>query len=55
MRKIFPMKFEGSTGGDVAEAWLTKMENYFEIKNYSEITKAIWGALQLAGEESNGG
>lgn len=53
MRKISPLKFEGSTNGDEVEAWLIQMEKYFETRNYYEVTKLVWGAYQLSGEASN--
>lgn len=48
MRKITP-KFEGSTSGEESEAWLIQMEKYFEIRNYLEVTKFVWGSFQLVG------
>ncbi|KAH9315732.1 hypothetical protein KI387_024359, partial [Taxus chinensis] len=34
-----PPKFDGTTLGDVAEKWLSEMEKYFSIQNFSEETK----------------
>lgn len=52
MKNVTPPKFDGTMSGDVVEAWLIEMEKYFEIKNYFEVTKAVWGTYKLAGEAS---
>ena len=50
IKKIKPPKFAGSESYEEAEAWLTEMEQYFEIRNYSEISKAVWGIYHFTGE-----
>jgi hypothetical protein len=50
IKKIKPPKFSGTDFGEEAEAWLTKMEQYFEIRNFSETSKAVWGIYQFTGE-----
>ncbi|KAH9311697.1 hypothetical protein KI387_026732, partial [Taxus chinensis] len=52
IKMISPPKFDGTTLGDGAENWLSEME-YFAIRNFSEETKAIWGAYQLSHEASS--
>ena len=41
IKKIKPPKFSGSESGEEAEAWLIEMEQYFEIRNFSETSKAV--------------
>ena len=41
IKKIKPPKFVGSESGEDVETWLTKMEQYFKIRNFSKISKAI--------------
>ncbi|KAH9292052.1 hypothetical protein KI387_042767, partial [Taxus chinensis] len=53
IKRISPPKFDGTTLGDGAENWLSEMEKYFAIRNFSEETKAIWGAYQLSHEASS--
>ncbi|KAH9293368.1 hypothetical protein KI387_041430, partial [Taxus chinensis] len=53
IKRISPPKYDGTTLGDGAENWLSKMEKYFAIRNFSEETKAIWGAYQLSHEASS--
>lgn len=50
IKKIKPTKFSGTDSGEEAEAWLTEMEQYFEIRNFSETSKAVWGIYQFTGE-----
>ncbi|KAH9290942.1 hypothetical protein KI387_035059, partial [Taxus chinensis] len=53
IKRISPPKFDGTTLGDRAENWLSEMEKYFTIRNFSEETKEIWGAYQLSHEASS--
>ncbi|KAH9329713.1 hypothetical protein KI387_001821, partial [Taxus chinensis] len=53
IKRISPPKFDGTTLGDGAKKWLRKMEKYFEIRNFSEETKEIWGAYQISHEASS--
>ncbi|KAH9297236.1 hypothetical protein KI387_028918, partial [Taxus chinensis] len=53
IKRISPPKYDGTTLGDGAENWLSEMEKYFAIRNFSEETKAIWGAYQLSHEASS--
>ncbi|KAH9296593.1 hypothetical protein KI387_040181, partial [Taxus chinensis] len=53
IKRISPPKFDGTTLGDGAENWLSEMEKYFAIRNFSEETKVIWGAYQLSHEASS--
>ncbi|KAH9308261.1 hypothetical protein KI387_036172, partial [Taxus chinensis] len=53
IKRISPPKFDGTTLGDGAENWLNEMEKYFAIRNFSEETKAIWGAYHLSHEASS--
>ena len=41
IKKSKPPKFSGTDSGEEAEAWLTEMEQYFEIRNFSETSKAV--------------
>ncbi len=50
IKKIQPPKFSGIDSGEEAETWLTEMEQYFEIRNFSETSKAVWGIYQFTGE-----
>lgn len=50
IKKIKPTKFVGSESGEDAEAWLTEMEQYFEIRNFSKTSKAVWGIYHFIGE-----
>lgn len=50
IKKIKPPKFFGSESGEEEEAWLTEMEQYFEIRNFSETSKAVWGIYHFTGE-----
>ena len=50
IKKIKPPKFFNSKFGEEAEAWLTKMKQYFEIRNFSETSKAIWSIYHLTRE-----
>lgn len=50
IKKIKPPKFFSSKSTEEAEAWLTKMEQYFEIRNFSEISKEIWGIYHFTKE-----
>ncbi|XP_059066263.1 uncharacterized protein LOC131857594 [Cryptomeria japonica] len=49
LKRIAPLKFDGKTIGDGAEALVIDME-YFELRNMSNETKAVWVAYQLTGE-----
>ena len=49
-KKIKPPKFSGSESGEKAEAWLTEMEQYFKIRNFSETSKAVWGIYHFTGK-----
>ncbi|KAH9308622.1 hypothetical protein KI387_036533, partial [Taxus chinensis] len=53
IKMISPPKFDGTTLGDGAKNWLSEMEKYFVIRNFSEETKAIWGAYHLSHEASS--
>lgn len=46
LKKVTP-KFDGKTIGDGAEAWVFEMEKYFELQNFFDETKAMWGSYQL--------
>ncbi|XP_057856841.1 uncharacterized protein LOC131066159 [Cryptomeria japonica] len=50
LKRIAPPKFDGKTIGDAVEAWVIEMEKYFEFRNMSNETKAVWAAYQLTGE-----
>ena len=50
IKKIKPPKFSDFESGEEAEAWLTKMEQYFEIRNFSKTSKAIWGIYHFTKE-----
>ena len=50
LKRITPPKFDGKTIGDGAKAWIIEMEKYFELRNLSDETKAIWVAYHLSGE-----
>ncbi|KAH9294576.1 hypothetical protein KI387_038164, partial [Taxus chinensis] len=53
IKRISPPKFDGTTLRDGAENWLSEMEKYFAIRNFSEETKVIWGSYQLSHEASS--
>ncbi|KAH9287500.1 hypothetical protein KI387_031617, partial [Taxus chinensis] len=53
IKRISPPKYDGTTLGDGDNNWLIEMEKYFVIRNFSEETKAIWGAYQLSHEASS--
>ncbi|KAH9300063.1 hypothetical protein KI387_011646, partial [Taxus chinensis] len=53
IKRISPPNFDGTTLGDEAENWLSKMEKYFTIRNFSKVTNVIWGAYQLSHEASS--
>ena len=50
IKKIKPPKFSGTDSGEEAKAWLTEMEQYFEIRNFSETSKAVWSIYQFTAE-----
>ena len=50
IKKIKPPKFSSSESEEEAESWLTEMEQYFEIKNFSETSKAVWGIYHFTGK-----
>ena len=50
IKKIKPSIFSGTDSREEAEAWLTEMEQYFEIQNFFETSKAVWGIYQFIGE-----
>ena len=50
IKKIKPPKFSGSESGEEAEAWLTEMELYYEIKNFFETSKVVQGIYHFTGE-----
>ena len=50
IKKIKLPKFSGSESGEEAEAWLTKMEQYFEIRNFSKTSKVVWGIYHFTEE-----
>ncbi|KAH9310464.1 hypothetical protein KI387_025499, partial [Taxus chinensis] len=39
IKRISPPKFDGTTLGDGDENWLSEMEKYFTIRNFSEEIK----------------
>lgn len=53
LKKITPPKFDGRQIGEGAENWLNEMEKYFELRDFSETTKALWGSYQLIGEAAS--
>ena len=50
IKKIKPPMFSGTDFGEEAKAWLIEMEQYFEIQNFSETSKVVWGIYQFIGE-----
>lgn len=54
MKKVKPPKYDSSMSGDAIKAWLTEMEKYFEIYDYTENMKAVWEAYQQTREAVSG-
>ena len=50
IKKIKPPQFVSFESGENAEAWLTEMEQYFEIRDFSETSKVVWGIYHFIGE-----
>ena len=50
IKKIKPPKFLVSKSGEEAKAWLTEMEQYFEIRNFSETSKVVRSIYNLIEE-----
>ncbi|KAH9287441.1 hypothetical protein KI387_031558, partial [Taxus chinensis] len=50
IKRISPPKFNGTTMGVGSEKWLSEMEKYFSIRNFSKETKEIWGAYNISHE-----
>ncbi|XP_059068445.1 uncharacterized protein LOC131858962 [Cryptomeria japonica] len=53
LKKITPPKFDGKQIAEGAENWLNEMENYFELRDFSKATKALWGSYKLIGEAAS--
>ena len=50
IKKMKPPKFSSSESMEEEEAWLTEMEQYFEIRNFSKTSKVVWGIYHFTGE-----
>ncbi|KAH9312022.1 hypothetical protein KI387_027057, partial [Taxus chinensis] len=55
IKRISPPNFYGTTLGDGAENWISEMEKFFAIRNFSEETKAIWELISFAMKHLHGG
>ena len=50
LKKVTPPTFYGRASGEDAEAWITSMEKYFLVWNYTRKSRAIWATFKLMGE-----
>ena len=50
LKKVTPPTFHGRASGEDAEAWITSMEKYFLVQNYTGKYRAVWATYQLMGE-----
>ena len=50
LKKVTPPTFHGRTSREDAGAWITSMEKYFMIHNYTGKSRVVWGMFHLMGE-----
>ena len=50
LKKVTPPMFHGRAFGEDAKAWITSMEKYFLVWNYTWRSRAVWATYQLMGE-----
>ena len=45
LKKVTPPTFNGKALGEEAEAWITMMEKYFHVRNFTRKSRAMWATF----------